>query len=171
MPTVPVHPKLILLMGVAGSGKTTLGKLLAAHLGYTFVDADDFHSADAVARMRGGVPLTDAMRDAWIDRVQLALTDLYRDGRNCVLAFSGLRARHRRQLMRIGFATSAFMLEGSESLLRYRVDRRTDHFMPASQLPDQLHRLEEPQADEHIESIDIRALPRDIVAALAAKLQ
>jgi carbohydrate kinase (thermoresistant glucokinase family) len=170
MRTTDNSPRLVLLMGVAGSGKTTLGKLLAERLSWTFVDADDFHTDEAIARMRSGITLGDSLRDAWIDRLELALRDLHRQRVNCVVAFSGLRARHRQQLMRIGFVTSAFMLTGSAPLLSQRIGQRADHFMPLSQLQDQLERMEEPQRDEGIERVDIGALPGDIVEALAAKV-
>lgn len=163
-------PRLILLMGVAGSGKTTLGRLLAAKLAYAFVDADDYHDAEAVALMRSGRHLTDAMRDAWIERVQVKLMGLYRAGTSCVLAFSGLRARHRQQLMHLGFDTTAFMLTADTALLERRIAARSDHFMPASQLPHQLGTMEAPQADERIEWIDIQASPENIVSTLAAQL-
>jgi gluconokinase len=163
-------PRLVLLMGVAGSGKTTLGRLLAARLSCTFVDADAFHSDEAIARMRQGLPLGDELRAAWIERLVLALRELYRRRVDCVVAFSGLRARHRRQLMNIGFATSAFMLTGSAQLLSQRIGQRADHFMAPSQLADQLERMEGPQRDEAIELVDIGVLPEDIIAALAAKV-
>jgi gluconokinase len=170
MTTTEHLPRLVLLMGVAGSGKTTLGKLLAERLGYTFLDADDFHTAEAIARMRHGTPLTDSMRDAWVDRMEQALRELCKQQTNCVLAFSGLRARHRRQLMNIGFATSAFMLKGSEPLLVQRLGARADHFMPLSQLQHQLDVMEPVETDERIESVGIGAMPVNIVAALAGKL-
>jgi gluconokinase len=164
------HPKLILLMGVAGSGKTTLGRLLAQRLAYVFVDADDFHDAAAIARMRGGAPLADDERDAWVERLARALTQLHDQRTNCVLAFSGLRARHRRRLMGIGFATAAFMLEGSAPLLDERLSHRADHFMPAAQLPDQIATMEAVQPDERIEPLDVAAPPDVLVAALLGKL-
>jgi gluconokinase len=157
-------------MGVAGSGKTTIGKRLAERLAYTFIDADDFHDSEAVAHMRSGVPLSDEMRDAWIERVAAALEDHQRQRINCVLAFSGLRTRHRRRLMQLGFDTSAFLLSGSQSLLAQRIGGRRDHFMPATQLPRQLATMEALQDDEGIESIDIDAEPDAIAAALASKL-
>ncbi|HEY0960962.1 MAG TPA: gluconokinase, GntK/IdnK-type [Pseudomonadales bacterium] len=168
----PASPqaRLILVMGVAGSGKTTIGKRLAARLAYTFIDADDFHTSEAVARMRSGVPLSDEMRDEWIERVAAALAEHYRQRTNCVLAFSGLRARHRRRLMQLGFRTSAFLLSGERRLLAQRIAGRHDHFMPARQLPRQLATMEPVQASENIASVDIDAEPDAIVDALVAKL-
>lgn len=157
-------------MGVAGSGKTTIGKRLASRLSYEFIDADDFHDSEAIARMRSGVPLTDAMRDAWIGRVAVALGERYQLRQNCVLAFSGLRTRHRRQLTQIGFDTWAFLLTGERTLLAQRIEGRHDHFMPATQLPRQLATMEAVQDDENIEPVDIDAEPDAIVDALAAKL-
>ncbi|MDY6984387.1 MAG: gluconokinase, partial [Pseudomonadota bacterium] len=127
-PATPHVPRLVLVMGVAGSGKTTIGKRLASRLAYEFIDADDFHDSDAIARMRSGVPLSDEMRDAWIERVATALTERHRQRQNCVLAFSGLRMRHRRKLMQLGFGTLAFLLTGERSLLAQRIEGRHDHF-------------------------------------------
>ena len=157
-------------MGVAGSGKTTIGKLLAEHLAYTFIDADDFHSKEAIARMRSGVPLSDEMREAWIERVAAALAERCRQQHDCVLAFSGLRMRHRRRLMQIGFVTHAFLLIGTQPLLAQRIRHRRDHFMPATQLPRQLATMEPVQADENIEAIGIDAEPDAIVALLVEKI-
>jgi gluconokinase len=168
-PATSQAPRLILVMGVAGSGKTTIGERLAKRLAYTFIDADDFHDSEAVALMRSGVPLSDEMRDAWIERVAAALTEHYAEQRSCVLAFSGLRTRHRRRLMQLGFATSAFLLSGSRALLAQRIGGRRDHFMPAAQLPRQLATMEAIQPDEAIEHVDIDAAPDAIAAALAAK--
>ena len=165
-----VAPRLILLMGVAGSGKTTLGRRLAARLSHTFIDADDFHSQEAVALMRSGAHLTDAMRDEWIERVASELLKHHHEGTSCVLAFSGLRVRHRRRLMNLGFATKAFLLTGDATLLRERITQRADHFMPPSQLTHQLDTLEAPQRDEAIECVDIGAPPEAIVDAIAAQL-
>jgi len=162
-------PQLIILMGVAGTGKTTLGRRLAERLGYIFLDADDFHSTDAVNRMRGGMPLTDAIRDAWTDRLHAALTTRFAEGTNCVLAFSGLRARNRRSLMQTGFDTRAFMLDGSKTLLTLRLTQRHGHFMPLSQLQNQLESMQPVEADEPIERIDIDASPEDIVTTLQDK--
>lgn len=169
-PAPPHAPRLILLMGVAGSGKTTIGRRLAERLAYTFIDADDFHSSEAIARMRSGVPLSDEMREAWIERVAATLAERCRQRQDCVLAFSGLRMRHRRRLMQIGFTTQAFLLTGKQPLLAQRIRHRRDHFMPATQLPRQLATMEPVQADENIETVDIEAEPDAIVAALARKL-
>lgn len=169
-PAPPQAPKLILLMGVAGSGKTTIGRRLAGRLAYSFLDADDFHSSEAIARMRSGVPLSDEMREAWIERLAAALAERCRQRQDCVLAFSGLRMRHRRRLMHIGFTTHAFLLSGEQPLLAQRIRHRRDHFMPATQLPRQLATMEPVQADEDIEAIGIDAEPDAIVATLVAKI-
>lgn len=166
----PSTPRLVLVMGVAGSGKTTIGKRLATRLACAFIDADDFHDTASIERMRSGVPLSDAMRDAWIERVAAALAECYRQRQDCVLAFSGLRTRHRRRLMQLGFATSAFLLSGSRALLAQRIGGRRDHFMPATQLPRQLATIEPVQPDEAIETVGIDAEPDAIVDSLVARL-
>lgn len=173
MPVVDPGPRLILLMGVAGTGKTTLGAQLAQDLAYDFIDADNFHSKEAVALMRSGLPLPEELRDAWVERLHAELAARYRQGVNCVLAFSGLRARHRRRLMHTGYATTAFMLHGSREELARRLAGRHLHFMPATQLPDQLASMQPLQADERIEPVDIgiATSAESLLALLSAGLK
>ena len=154
-------------MGVSGSGKSTLGRRLADSLGYVFIDGDDFHSTEAIECMRSGAPITEAMRDAWVDRLEAELRARYRQRQNTVLVFSGLRTRHRRRLMQLGFTTFAFMLTGTPQLLTQRLAQRARHFMPVSQLPNQLASMEPLQPDEAIETVDVSAAPDAIVAMLA----
>jgi gluconokinase len=145
--------------------------MLAQRLGYTFIDADDFHSAEAINHMRNGLPLTPADRDAWVNRLQAMLMHKYQEGTNCVLAFSGLRAKHRRQLMQTGFATSAFMLQGSAKLLTQRLQQRQGHFMPAVQLQNQLQTMQAIEADEQIEPVAITASSENIIETLVHKIK
>src|SRR5690242_16540799 len=94
----PTSPHAIVVMGVSGSGKTTVARALAAHYGDVFIDADDFHADDAKTQMAAGVPLSDAQRQPWVDALAHALRDQADQGRSTVLAFSGLRAAHRQRL-------------------------------------------------------------------------
>jgi gluconokinase len=126
-------------MGVAGSGKTTVGRLLAARLGVPFVDADDYHSAIAVAEMRAGRPLDDATRDLWLDRVNEALRAL---SGGFVLACSALKRGYRDTLRAANDGLVFVDLGVSADVLRARLVARRGHFAGADLLPSQLATLE-----------------------------
>ena len=136
----------IVIMGVAGSGKTTVGTLLARELGWEFFDADDFHSAASVAKMRRGEALTDADRDGWLDTLHALIERLVRADRSAVLACSALRDGYRARL-RSGHeaAVRLVYLRGDEALLRARLGQRHGHFATADLLASQLATLEEPR--------------------------
>jgi gluconokinase len=153
----------VILMGVAGSGKTTIGGALAKATGWQFIDADDFHSAAAVSKMRGGVPLTDADRATWLaalhDRVARAL-----DRRqHAVLACSALKSRYRRTL-RGGLRGVRFVyLAADAQTLARRLANRSDHFAGPSLLASQLADLEAPT---DALAIDATRPPEQIVDAI-----
>jgi carbohydrate kinase (thermoresistant glucokinase family) len=130
----------IVLMGVAGSGKTTIGRLVAARLGAPFVDADDLHSRAAIAAMHAGQPLDDADRAPWLERVRAA-TAAIGDG-SVVLACSALR-RSYRDVLRDGVPDLTFVdLDVDPETLAHRLAARTGHFAGADLLPSQLATLE-----------------------------
>ncbi|MBX9962745.1 MAG: gluconokinase [Burkholderiales bacterium] len=132
----------IVLMGVAGSGKTTVGRIVAERLGWRFLDADDFHSPENVEKMRRGQPLTDDDRWPWLDR----LNGLLREDGSAVLACSALRQRYRD---RIGAGLDDVRwvhLAGSFELIGSRLAARKGHYMPASLLASQFNTLEPPSA-------------------------
>lgn len=132
----------IVLMGVAGSGKTTVGRIVAERLGWRFLDADDFHSPENVEKMRSGQPLTDDDRWPWLDR----LNGLLREDGSAVLACSALRQRYRD---RIGAGLDDVRwvhLAGSFELIGSRLAARKGHYMPASLLASQFNTLEPPSA-------------------------
>jgi gluconokinase len=137
--TAPGRGPRIVVMGVAGAGKTTVGRLLAQELGLPFLDADDLHSPDAVASMRAGRPLDDAQRMPWLQRVNAALRD-QPDG--FVVACSALR-RSYRTLLRDGVDGLTFVfLDVDVKVLAERVHARTGHFAHLDLLPSQLATLE-----------------------------
>lgn len=132
----------IVLMGVAGCGKTTVGKRLAARLGWTFLDADDYHPPANVEKMRGGHPLTDEDRWPWLDR----LNQLLRDGGATVLACSALKQKYRDRIA-AGVPDIRWVhLAGSFALIESRLAARKGHYMPAALLASQFETLEPPGA-------------------------
>ena len=169
-PADAAFPDVIIVMGVAGSGKTVIGRLLAEALHAEFVDADDFHPPENVAMMREGVPLDDAARGPWLDRLAGLIETAIQKHRRMVLACSALRRSYR---LRLGVGRPEVRLvhlEGDESLLRERLEQRTGHFMPASLLASQCALLERPTDDERPIRVDIAPPPatllRHIITAL-----
>jgi gluconokinase len=133
------------VMGVSGSGKTSIAALLAERTGGVFLDADDFHSVENKARMAAGLPLSDEDRRPWLDRLNAALRlHASTDARPLFLACSALRARYREQLGAGVPALRFIYLKGSKELVRARLEARPDHFMPAALLDSQFATLEEP---------------------------
>ena len=143
-------PFLVVVMGVAGSGKSSLGQALANQRHWCYLDADDFHSLESRNHMAAGKPLTDAMRAPWIAAICQRLRQLAEDNVNTVLAFSGLKKAHREPLRHCGFNLLFLHLTGNREILAQRLSARTDHFMPASLLDSQLQSLESPDDEPDV---------------------
>ena len=158
---------IVILMGVAGSGKTTVGRRLAAELGWPFHDGDDSHPPANADKMRAGVPLTDADRDAWLAALAQQIGELDRADRSAVLACSALKQAYRDRLAAAGRGVRFVYLRGTAALLAQRLAARGGHFMPPSLLQSQLDTLEEP-ADAI--TVDIDAPPESIVAMIRERL-
>ncbi|MDE0545949.1 gluconokinase [Microbacterium sp. C7(2022)] len=141
-------PAAVIVMGVAGAGKSTLATAIAERLGAVFIEADDLHSADAKAQMAAGVPLTDDDRWPWLARVAERARDARSAGRPVVVACSALRRVYREALVRDSGLDLAFVhAHGNDEELAERIGQRSGHFMPASMLASQLATLE-PLADD-----------------------
>ncbi|MGA8491499.1 MAG: gluconokinase [Terriglobales bacterium] len=134
---------MILVMGVEGSGKTTVGKLLAEDLGWIFVDADDFHSASNKEKMSRGIPLDDADRRPWLQAIHDFIVKQVEKGQDVLLACSALKQSYREQLQQ-GLDMKVVYLKGSFDLISSRLQKRQDHFARESLLASQFASLEEP---------------------------
>ena len=135
---------IVVLMGVSGTGKTTVGRLLAQRLGWPFLDADDYHPPANVEKMRGGTPLTDEDRWPWLDRLNALLREQQAAGRNAVLGCSALKQKYRDRLAAELDNVRWVHLKGSFELIESRLNSRRDHYMPATLLRSQFAALEEP---------------------------
>jgi gluconokinase len=164
---VGIHPTVV-VMGVTGSGKTTVGLVLAHQLGVPFADADDFHAPEMVAKMAAGHPLTDADRAPWLSR----LADwLGGEADGCVLACSALKRRYRDVLRSHSPRLCFLHLSGDPSVVTERVGRRRDHYMPASLVGSQYTALEPLQPDEYGVAIDFTLRPEQIVEQFLKEVQ
>jgi len=139
-------PPLVVVGGPTASGKTTVGEALARRLGVEYADADDFHPARNVAKMRSGRPLTDADREPWLAAIGQWLRE--RADVGAVASCSALRRRHRERLLAAAPDVVFLLLSGDEATLRERMRRREDHFMPESLLESQLDAFEALAPDE-----------------------
>ena len=156
----------VVVMGVSGSGKTSVGVGLAEAVGEKFVDGDSLHPEANVAKMAAGIPLDDADRAPWLDAIGRVLA-----AGQVVVACSALKRAYRDRLRAAAPDLELVFLRGSRELLAGRVAHRPGHFMPASLLDSQLDTLEAPTADEDPLTVDV-ALPLDeLVASLARSLQ
>lgn len=166
MTTTP--PPLVVVMGVSGSGKTTVGAALAARLGLAFVDADDLHPAANIAKMSAGVALDDDDRAPWLHRIGQWLHE--HDEAGGVVSCSALKAAYRDALREHAPRTLVAHLDGAPDLIARRQAARTDHFMPPSLLASQFAVLEQLRPDEAGRRVDVALAPERIVDELAAWL-
>lgn len=151
------------IMGVSGCGKSAIGQRLADALQVPFVEGDSFHSAQNVAKMAAGIPLTDQDRAGWLLALQSQLRTAHASHSGLVLSCSALKRRYR-DLLRAGDPELRFAhLVGSRDLIAARMEARTGHYMPLSLLDSQLAALEPLDHDEAGLSLDIRRKPQDLV--------
>ena len=157
---------IIIVMGVVGAGKTTVGRLLAERLHFEFADADDFHPAANVEKIRRGLALTDQDRKPWLERLHGAIAEWIAGGKNVVLACSALKRSYRDELA-VGPQVRFVYLKGSAELIAERLRARHGHFAGEAILASQLADLEEPQGAA---TVDIAATPENIVAEIRERL-
>jgi len=160
----------IVVMGVSGSGKSTVAQALAGHYGFALLDADDFHSPAAKAQMAGGVPLTDAQREPWVDALGQALRQYTARGESVVLAFSGLRSAHRQRLRASGVPMRFVFLHAEPAVIAARLGLRAGHFMPPVLLASQFEALQPPVDEPDVVAVDVDAPLDRVVAAVIAGL-
>jgi gluconokinase len=157
---------IVIVMGVVGAGKTTIGKLLAEQLGWEFADADDFHPPSNIEKIRQGIPLTDDDRRPWLARLRAEIANWIAQGRSVVLACSALKRTYRQEL-EVGREVRFVYLKGNPELIAKRLRSRHGHFADEHILASQFDDLEEP---ENALTVDISAAPSQIVAEIRQKL-
>lgn len=147
---------LIIVMGVSGSGKSTVANALADHYGYEFLDGDDFHSQESRNLMSKGIPLTDALRLPWVIRMRDYFRDAATKHQHSTLAFSGLKRVHRDELRKAGLKTIFIFLHTDKDTIQNRVNKRAGHFMAPTLVDSQFDNLETPSHEPDIYRIDVR---------------
>lgn len=146
---------LIIVMGVSGSGKSTLAKALADIYGYEYLDGDDFHSAESRALMAQAIPLTDEHRKPWVAAIKQHLQANAAHQTHAVLAFSGLKQKHRDELRSAGLRTLVLYLNGSKEMIHDRISNRKGHFMAPALLDSQFASMEDPLNEPDVHPIDV----------------
>jgi gluconokinase len=166
----PPAPAVVIVMGVSGCGKSTVGTLLALRLRWEFEDADWFHPASNVDKMHSGIPLTDEDRWPWLNAVAAWIDKTRRSARHGVIACSALKRRYRDALIGDRADVRLVYLKGDETLIARRIATRHEHFMPRSLLHSQFDALEEPGPEETPIIVSIEPTPREIVARILSTL-
>jgi carbohydrate kinase (thermoresistant glucokinase family) len=161
-------PRVLLLMGVSGSGKTTVGALLAGRLGWPYADADAFHPPANVAKMAAGHPLTDEDRWPWLRAIGDWIDGQLARGERGVVTCSALRRAYRDLLRRP--EVQMVYLRGSRELVAQRMAAREGHFFKPAMLDSQFSDLEEPGPDENVVAVSIEGTPAEIVDAIVAAI-
>lgn len=161
---------IVIVFGVSGAGKTTIGKLLAEELGWHFYEGDDFHPRANVEKMRAGHPLTDGDRWPWLERLRQQIIHSLDAKENAVLACSALKRAYRERL-RVSEKVKFAFLNGNYPLIEERLRHRRGHFMNPALLKTQFDDLEEPQSTEHVLSVELgRRNPQQVVEEIKTKL-
>jgi carbohydrate kinase (thermoresistant glucokinase family) len=160
----------IVVMGVSGSGKSTVGAALGQRLRVPFADADDFHPPANIEKMRRGVPLTDEDRWPWLENLHELIKRCVSANENAVLACSALKRVYRKHL-RVSAEVKLVFLRGDYELILEQLRHRRGHFMDPTLLRSQFAELEEPQPDEEVPTIELGRAPHELVEEIKTKLR
>jgi gluconokinase len=160
---------IVIVFGVSGAGKTTIGKLLANDLGRRFLEADDFHPRANIDKMRRGIPLTDEDRQPWLDSLREQIGKSVEARQDAVLACSALKRAYRERL-RVSDDVKFVFLRGDFALVEKQLRRRRGHFMNPDLLRSQFADLEEPGLDEDAVTIELGRTPEELVEEIKTKL-
>lgn len=161
----------IVVMGVSGSGKTTVATLVSTALGCQFQEGDDLHPAKNVEKMRSGTPLTDSDRMPWLHKIAEKIDDWHAKGESGVLTCSALKRSYRDLIIGDRGGVTLVYLKGSCDLIRGRMAERHKHFMPLALLDSQFATLQEPTPDEHAIIVDVDGRPAEIAAEIVHRLE
>jgi gluconokinase len=164
-------PVIAVVMGVSGSGKTTVSALLSAALGCQFQEGDDLHPAENVEKMHGGTPLTDGDRMPWLHKIAEEIDGWRARGESGVLTCSALKRSYRDIIIGGRPDVTLVYLKGSYDLIRRRMAARHQHFMPVALLDSQFATLQEPTPDEHPIIVDVGGRPTEIAAEIVHRLE
>lgn len=168
---VAVPRQVLVVMGVSGSGKTTIAKALDKHLHWPFQEGDDLHPPANVEKMRSGHALTDEDRAPWLRAVTAWIEARRQAGEPGVITCSALRRSYRDAITGGHPGVRVVYLKADRALIAERLSQRQHHYMPATLLESQLATLEEPLADEHVLTVHVRGDVEDIAAEIVAKLR
>jgi carbohydrate kinase (thermoresistant glucokinase family) len=167
---VQPDPAVLVIMGVSGSGKTTIAVLLAERLGWALADADEFHSPANVRKMASGIALTDEDRWPWLHAIAAWIDETRGAGRRGIVTCSALKRSYRDILIGARPDVRLVYLKGDARLIAQRLAKRRGHFMPPELLRSQFDALEEPGPDEHPIVVNVAAEPQAIAARILAEL-
>jgi len=165
------RPVIVVVMGVSGSGKTTIAVLLAAALGCQFQEGDDLHPAANIAKMSSGTALTDSDRLPWLKKVAAEIDVWSAENASGVLTCSALKRAYRDIIIGDRPDVILVYLKGSRDLIARRMAGRHEHFMPVALLDSQFAALEEPSSDEHPITVNIGGKPKDVAAEIVHRLE
>jgi gluconokinase len=165
------RPMIVVVMGVSGSGKTTIAVLLAEMLGWPFQEGDKLHPPENVEKMSAGIPLTDADRLPWLRKIAETIDDWRARRESGVITCSALKRSYRDIIIGARPGVRLVYLKGSPDLIRQRMAARRGHFMPSTLLDSQFTILEEPSPDENAIVVDIGGSPEQIAREIACRLR
>ena len=166
-----IENQVLVVMGVSGSGKTTIARALAARLGWPYQEGDDLHPASNVAKMHAGIPLTDADRAPWLALIAAWIDARLAAGEPGVVTCSALKHAYREVLVGDRPHVRVLYLHADRMLIARRLAGRHGHFMPPSLLESQIATLEEPTPDEHALTVDVDGEADDVVDAVIRGLE